>query len=60
MTPSFVAELADLGDGLDDANFVGGVHDADEDGLVGAFEDDEGVAARSISMRPSAFTRAGR
>ncbi len=29
-----VAELADLGDGLDDADLVVRVHDADEDGLV--------------------------
>ena len=35
-----VAELADLADGLDDADFVVGVHDGDEDGLVGAFGDD--------------------
>ena len=43
-----VAELADLANGLDDADFVVGVHDGDEDGLVvdGAlqvFEIDEAV-----------------
>ena len=35
-----VADFADLADGLDDADFVVGVHDGDEDGLVGAFGDD--------------------
>src|SRR6202044_2188643 len=35
-----VAELADGLDGLDDADFVVGVHDRDQDGLVGAFGDD--------------------
>jgi hypothetical protein len=35
-----MAELADGLDGLDDADFVVGVHDGDEDGLVGAFGDD--------------------
>jgi hypothetical protein len=34
-----VAEFADGLDGLDHADFVVGVHDGDEDGLVGAFGD---------------------
>ena len=37
---ALVAEFADLADGLDDADLVVGVHDADEDGVVvhGALE----------------------
>ena len=35
-----VADLADLADGLDDADFVVGVHDGDQDGLLRAFGDD--------------------
>ncbi len=35
-----VAELADLGDGLDDADLVVRVHNRHEDGLVGAFAND--------------------
>ena len=47
-----VAELADLGDGLDDADLVVGVHDGDEDGLVGRWralsvvDGDEAVGLR--------------
>ena len=47
-----VAELADLGDGLDDADLVVGVHDADEDGLVVRWR----ACRSSMSMRPSACT----
>ena len=35
-----MAQLADFGDGLDDADFVIREHDGDEDGLIGAFADD--------------------
>jgi hypothetical protein len=47
-----VAELADLGDGLDDADLVVRVHDADEDRLASSMA----RFRSSMSMRPSACT----
>ncbi len=44
-----VADPADFGDGLDNADFVVREHDGDEDGLVGAFGDDGALEVLEIN-----------